>query len=156
NNIITANGGTDTLAGNGGNDTFVLATTQGTSTTIDGGAGTDIIQAAGIANTWLVNGANAGNLNGIAFSNIETLTCSTANDVLQVRGSGSIAGTVDGGTGTNTLDYSLYSTGVTVNLTTNVATGTAGIANIQNITGSPGNDSLTGSTAVNAIAGGGG
>ena len=77
---------------------------------------------------------------------------------------GSFNGTINGGTGTsNTIDYSAYTTGVTVNLNANpstgfgAATGTAGIKNIQNITGGPGNDVLTASaTGANVIVGGGG
>jgi len=70
---------------------------------------------------------------------------------------GHFGGTINGGSGTsNTLDYSAYTTGVTVNLQTGAATGTGGISNIQNVTGGSGDDTLTGSTAGSIIVGGGG
>src|SRR5262249_12287424 len=141
NNTITANGGNDTLAGNDGNDTFVLATTQGATTTMDGGNGTDTVLSANVANTWTISGAGSGNLNGMAFSNVENLTGGTAGNTFKFSNNGAVTGTVDGGVGgTNTIDYSLYATGVTVNLLTSVATGTGSILHIANITGSPGND----------------
>jgi hypothetical protein len=133
NNTISGNGGNDTLAGGDGNDTFILASNQGATTTIDGGNGTDIIQGANVANTWTVSGAGSGNVNGIVFSNVENLTGGTANDTFKFSGSGSIGGAIDGGLGTNTLDYSLYATGVTVNLLAGTGTGIGTtIANIQN------------------------
>src|SRR5262249_46330826 len=146
-----------TLAGGDGNDTFILGSTQGATTTIDGGNGTDTVQGANVANTWTISGAGAGNVNGIVFSNVESLTGGTANDTFNFCGSGSIAGAIDGGTGTNTLDYSLYATGVTVNLLAGTGTGIGTtIANIQNLTGSPQNDSLTGNASNNTISGFGG
>src|SRR5262249_17887293 len=92
------------------------------------------------------------------FTGIEGLTGSTGNDTFQFAPGGSITGTADGGTGTgiNTLDYSLLTSGVTVNLTTNTGTGAASVLNIQNVTGSPFNDTITGSTLANVINGNGG
>jgi trimeric autotransporter adhesin len=78
------------------------------------------------------------------------------NDIIFARDS---ATTIDGAAGTNTVDYSLLGLpGVTVNLVTGVTTkanGTADtLANIQNVVGTTGNDSLRGSTANNTLAGG--
>jgi RTX calcium-binding nonapeptide repeat (4 copies) len=64
--------------------------------------------------------------------------------------------TIVGGTGINTLDYSAYTTGVTVNLATGVATDLAGIANIRNAIGGSGNDVLTGSALGSVLVGGAG
>src|SRR5262249_60762671 len=61
-----------------------------------------------------------------------------------------------GGGGPNTLAYSADTTGVTVTPPTGTATGTGGVANIQNVTGSPANDRITGSPAGNVISGDGG
>jgi hypothetical protein len=64
--------------------------------------------------------------------------------------------TIIGGTGVNTLDYSAYTTDVTVNLATGVATDLAGIANIRNAIGGSGNDTLTGSALGGVLMGGAG
>src|SRR5262249_42089347 len=63
-------------------------------------------------------------------------------------------GTIDGGAGVNTLDYSLYTTGITVDLGSGTATGVGGgITHIQNVTGGAGNDTLTGDAADNVLIG---
>jgi acrosin len=62
---------------------------------------------------------------------------------------------LDGGAGNNTLDYSAYPTGVTVNLATGQATGFAGgISNIANVLGSAFADRLTGNAGRNVLIGG--
>jgi hypothetical protein len=79
-----------------------------------------------------------------------------------------VALTIIGGTGSNTLDYSGYVTdpaqpGVTVNLQTGIATGLAGITDlntgrvtIQNVIGSIANDVLTAGSDRSILIGGGG
>jgi hypothetical protein len=73
--------------------------------------------------------------------------------------------TINGGGGSNTLDYSGYSGDVTVDLALGTATGLAGFSNFQNVIGSNGNslivgdanaDVLTGGTGRNIIIGGAG
>src|SRR5262249_25984330 len=81
---------------------------------------------------------------------------SQGDDVFAVLSSPS-ATTValDGGAGNNTLDYSAYPTGVTVNLATGQATGfVGGISNIANVLGSAFADLLTGSAGRNVLIGG--
>ena len=89
--------------------------------------------------------------------NVENLMGGVANDAFIFADGVTLAGgtgTIDGGGGTaNTLDYSLYTTNVTVNLMSGLATGTAGVTRIQNITGGSGNDTLIGDNAVNVIIG---
>ena len=67
-----------------------------------------------------------------------------------------VSGTVTGGGGTDMLSYAPYTTPVTVNLVTGVATGTAAISGITNVTGGAGNDHITGDADANTIGGGGG
>ena len=63
---------------------------------------------------------------------------------------------IDGGGGTNTLDYSAVTDSVYVNLQTGEASGLkGGIANIQNVTGGAGNNILVGNGA-NVLTGGAG
>ena len=86
-----------------------------------------------------------------------TINAGAGNDTFKLSNGKGVAGKIDGGGGTNTLDYSLYSTGVTVNLTTGAATGVGGgIANILNVTGSPASDTITGNAGSNVIIGDGG
>jgi Ca2+-binding RTX toxin-like protein len=77
------------------------------------------------------------------------------NDVFRVHDfTGAPALSIDGGGGNNTLDYSAYTGDVTVNLRLGKATGLAGISDIQNATGSIGNDLLVGDDAANVLIGG--
>src|SRR5262249_53261519 len=69
-----------------------------------------------------------------------------------------ITGLVDGGSGlatyVNTLDYSLYPSGVTVtlaNAAAGTATATGGVLNIQNVNGTAYNDTLTGNDQPNVF-----
>jgi hypothetical protein len=63
--------------------------------------------------------------------------------------------TLDGGGGTNTLDYSQYVGDIAVNLPLGTATGlTGGIQNIQSVTGSIGNDLIAGNANANVLIGG--
>jgi streptogramin lyase len=62
---------------------------------------------------------------------------------------------LDGGGGTNTLDYSQYVGDITVNLPLGTATGlSGGIRNIESVNGSIGNDLIVGSAAAQVLAGG--
>ena len=156
-NVINGNGGTDVLkGGGGGSDVFMLGATQGSGTTVTGAGTTDTLLGANIANTWTITGANAGNVNGIAFTGIANLTGGTSTDGFKFPNGGSVSGVVNGGGGTNGIGYGLRTTGVTVNLTTGTATGTGGVTNIQNVTGSPANDTIIGNAASNVINGNGG
>ena len=74
---------------------------------------------------------------------------------------GSLSGTLDGGTAPlhegNWLNYSALTTPVTVNLQTGKATGVAGaVANIQNVHGGNGGNTLTGDAQGNILIGGAG
>jgi Ca2+-binding RTX toxin-like protein len=61
---------------------------------------------------------------------------------------------LDGGAGSNWLDYSAYSAAVTVNLATGTATATAGISNIQDVIGGNFGNTLTGNSQGNILIGG--
>ena len=74
----------------------------------------------------------------------------SANGVELAHGSGII----DGHTGTDTLDYTAYTSSVTVDLLNNSATGTDSVSNIEYLIGGSGNDSLTGDDGDNTIIGG--
>lgn len=100
--------------------------------------------------TWSIKGTNSGTVNGITFNNFGHLTGGSLNDTFLFFDGKNVTGLVDGGSGTDILNYSAYSTAISVNLTTNAATGTGGIANLEGVIGtSLTTDSLTGPSTAN-------
>lgn len=83
-----------------------------------------------------------------------------ADDDLLLLGNGVDlkSGTVDGGSGIDTLDYSQFTTAVAVNLGAGTATNTGGIVetSIENARGGSAGDTLIGSDAANRLEGAGG
>ncbi|HEY4328151.1 MAG TPA: hypothetical protein VGN88_00335, partial [Phycisphaerae bacterium] len=139
----------------GQNEKLDLSERSGLGTnkfTITGGTGAiSLIANAAASNTlvgpnkkveWDINGINSGSITDIhlAFTNFQNLIGGTLADTFAFSDGGSIAGTIDGGTGRNTLDYS---NGWTGNVVANLQTGkTSGvgktIANFQIIDGATG------------------
>src|SRR5262249_18746757 len=99
-------------------------------------------------------GANSGSLNGtVAFSGVTNLVGGADNDSFVFSDGQSLAGSIDGDGGTNTLDYSAYSSTVVVDLQTNTGTGVGGSAlNIRNVTDGNGG----GAGTYNILVGNGG
>jgi len=145
------NGGTgnvvDRINGGGGNDTINYAVGNGADI-VDGGAG--------LTDTLVITGANG-----------------TANDTLGVVLGGAVLTSVAGGAVTNvervtadlgaaltsdTLSYAGTTAAniVSVNLTAGTASGFFSIANIENVTGGDGNDTLIGTAGANNLIGGAG
>jgi hypothetical protein len=122
-------------------------------------AGTVTLVGHDANNTWNLTGHNAGTLNSsqsaatLTFSNVQDLSGGPgANTFVFADGAG-VDGTMDGGGGPNTLNYSSYSTSVLVDLQTGSATGVSGgIVNIQNVTGGTGG----GAGVYNILIGNGG
>jgi acrosin len=117
-----------------------------------GSAGSDTLTGANTANTWNVTASNAGNVNGtVTFSSFENLTGGTAADTFKFADNIGVSGTVNGGGGTDTLDYSAYTSAhaVTVNLQTSAATNLGGFTSITNFVGGAGSDTLTGANTAN-------
>ena len=128
---------------------------------IVGGIGADTLTgpslASGVA-TWTVNSANAGTLSipstaTITFSGVDGLTGGTGDDAFEILPAGTLSGLLNGGTGTglNSLSYSQWTTGVSVNLSVATAANSTAVAgvtsNIQMVTGGSGNDTLRGSAS---------
>jgi len=149
--ILNGNGGIDKLQGGGnGRETYVLAATQKAGTVVTGGTGTDTLVGPNLNNTWSLTGANAGSVDGIAtFSGIANLTGGALADTFQLHTKGSVTGTIDGGAGSNKVDYSGLTSAVTVNLQTKAATGTGGITNIQVLVGDGVTSTLVGTDVPN-------
>jgi Ca2+-binding RTX toxin-like protein len=129
--------------------------------TIVGREGKQNIVAVAIdaVTTWNLTGPNAGTItiqgcSGLTFSGIDKLVGGAGEDTFIFTPGVVFSGKIDGGGGANTLDYSAYTTDVTVNLDSHTATGTNGIAQIQNVIGGAGMDTLTGDSQDNVFTGG--
>lgn len=99
-------------------------------------------------NVWSITGTDSGSVGGNTYSSFENLAGDAGNDTFAFQG-GTVTGNVDGGGGTNTLDYSALAGPVTVNLQTSTANDIGGVfANISNFVGSAGSDTLIGPNAT--------
>ncbi|WP_157976415.1 filamentous hemagglutinin N-terminal domain-containing protein [Parahaliea mediterranea] len=145
--ITSANGGSssvgaftdiENLHGSAGDDTFTL---QGGSFTgnLVGLAGTDTL--AGVSDV-TVSAANAGTDGSIVFSEMESITGTPGDDLFTFLAGGSLSGLIDGLLGDDTL------AGGSVYEITGVNRGTAnllgaGFENVENLSGTTGNDTFT-------------
>jgi hypothetical protein len=146
-----------TLNSGGGNDKVVIKATTG-PLSVNGGAGNDTLVGRNATNIWKVTGSNAGTVGNVSFSAVENLTGGSGVDEFVFSDGKSVSGKIDGGGGGNDwLDYAAYTSSVTVNLATGSATGIAGgIANIRNVRGGQGGNTLTGNSQGNILIGGNG
>jgi Ca2+-binding RTX toxin-like protein len=161
-NILTGGDGNDTLNGLTGNDV------------LDGGKGNDvyIIEAGG--NGIVVEEVDAGidtvrtqlatlflmqNVENVVYTGASSfyMTGNEGNNIFS-KSQLSATGTFNGMSGSDAVDYSHVSSGLTVNLVlgTAVASGMGNdrLVNIENVIGGSGNDSLLGSGGDNVLEGG--
>jgi hypothetical protein len=155
-------------AGTHDDNLILTAMPAGVQMTMDMGSGYNSVYGPNTSNTWAVNGYSAGE--GRATLNtlyniygISRVAGGTAPDRFVFTAGGYIPSTINGEGGGDTLDYSNYNAGVTVNLgaygggTYGSATGVgSSVSNIQNVIGSAYNDVLTGNIYGNVLVGGGG
>lgn len=122
-----------------------------------GGAG-DILTGPNGANSWILNGATNGTLNGrFQFSNFKSLVGGTVADVFYPSPAAVFLGTVFGEAGVDTLNYSRFVNGVTVNLSTALVSFIGVEARgFENVVGGMGNDTLLGNNSANRLEGGNG
>jgi Ca2+-binding RTX toxin-like protein len=171
NPTLVAGPGTDQLFGGNGNDTYVFHNGWGQAVITEPAnppdAGSDTITFATVAAdlTFHLNGlAGMAVTDGTdtvtaAGDHIQHLFGGLGNDTFVFADGAKLfggAGTIEGGGGTNTLDYSAYTTAVTVNLAAGSATGTGSFKDIQTVLGGSGNDTLTGDAHDNLLVGNGG
>ena len=95
--------------------------------------------------TWTIDGPDSGEVSGVGFFSFGNLAGEGGNDTFAFTG-GSLSGNLDGGGGTNTLDYSALAGPISVNFNTHTASDIGGtFANIQKVIGSMSKkDSITG------------
>ena len=90
------------------------------------------------------------------LSNIDDLVGGAGDDRFRFEDDAFVMGRIDGGGGSNTLDYSAYTSSVRVDLTLGEATGTTRIAGIRNVIGGSADDHFTGDNRSNTFTGTGG
>ena len=146
---INAGSGADTINITGRDSAFAG------SLVVNGDADSDTLVGPNVPSTWNLTGANTGNIAGLvnSFTTTENLTGGSDADSFIFATGGSVSGAINGGDGTDTLDYSAYTTQVAVNLglgstglaanldgarkcrsATTTATGTATITNYNAVT----------------------
>jgi Ca2+-binding RTX toxin-like protein len=94
----------------------------------------------------------------LTVSSVENLIGSTGANTFVFERGAVLPGTINGSNGVaeNRLDYSAFTSSVNVDLAAGTATATAGISQIQHVTGGSGDDVLTGDGFQNILMGGAG
>jgi Ca2+-binding RTX toxin-like protein len=158
----------DTLTGDA-NDNILAGAAGGDR--LDGGAGSDTAcyaSAAAAVTVSLASGSGSGSdAQGDVLISIENLTGSAFNDTLVGDNSANVlaggddgADQLNGGGGVDTASYLDSAAAVTVSLATGTGLGGAAegdvLVQMENVSGSAFNDTLTGDTSVNVLVGGDG
>jgi subtilisin family serine protease len=121
------------------------------------GTAADTLTGPALAANWTVSGTNIGTLvssvSTINFSGVENLTGGTLVDSFVIAGSGSLTGTINGGTGVDVLNLTAKSTALDYRLATapsipGVLGGYVGLEQVQS--NSVGGSKVTGSNAATA------
>ncbi len=123
----------------GGNDTVLLTSLN---VEVDGGAGTDNLGGTNFGNAWNITAAGAGTLNGFSFANIESISGGTSSDNFVMSTNGSIVGTLDGGGGFDTIDYSTRAAAVITSVANSTTSSTGGFRSIERFVGSSSSDNV--------------
>ena len=117
----------------------------GTSPISIGGATT--LTGSNQNRTWTLTSSNSGTLGGfpasVSFSNVGGLIGGTVNDTFQFANGVTWAGSIDGGAGTDALNYSAFTSPVTINLAA------LGATNIESVVGSSSATSILVGTNTN-------
>ncbi|RLB70480.1 MAG: hypothetical protein DRH04_03515, partial [Deltaproteobacteria bacterium] len=87
------------------------------------------------------------------FDDFENLSGGSANDTFYFHGVATLNGQINGGAGSDTLDYSNYALAISANLGAGTADGTAGISSIENLIGSPFGSTIYGDNNDNILIG---
>jgi hypothetical protein len=169
---LTGGGGADELdySADGGQASTVNLQTHTASrvggtwsgiTSLKGSSATgDTLIGPNAVTTWQITGTNAGNAGSFTFTATELVRGGTARDTFQLSPAGTVLA-LDGGGGGDWLDYTAFSTPVTVSLASgsagNVNGGSAGaVSQVQNVRGGSGGNTLTGNAQGNILIGGAG
>ena len=160
---ITVNLATGNVSAAVGGNYFVSALSI--QSFVGNGASGSAIVGPNTAGVFNITGTNAGSVGGVNFTGFGTLAGGSGGNSFVFSGAGSITGSLNGGSGTNTIDESALNKTVAANLAGNTITGVGStFSNVQNIIGSTTNYGILGGpsasstyniTGSNAIAVGG-
>lgn len=160
--MLTYSGlGSITINGGSGGNTFNVLAASAAGVTLVGGGDGDLLVGSNAGNTFTLAGNNAGTLGGSAyrssvrFSQIGNLAAGTGGDTFVMVNGASLTGSITGG-GSDTLDYSDYTSSVIVDLQTGFATGIgSGVSGITTVFGG-GSKTPAPSGVYNLLIGNGG
>ena len=166
-NMLTGTGEEDSLTGFAGAD---ILNGAGGNDTLNGGVGTDTVNAGGGNDAILYSiGDGADAIDGGGGLDVVAIAGSVANDTLNVLFDGTAVTAFEGGTvtgvesitadlagGTDTLNYSATTAGITIELAAGTASGFASVAGIDNVIAGAGDDALIGNAGANVLNGGAG
>lgn len=157
NALLTADGSVFYTGGDGSRDLLTFAgypvsgidldhaSLDGVESVVGSGSGHDRVRGPAAASTFQMTGANAFQVGGVSFTAFENILGGAADDTFAFSGNATLSGTLDGGGGSNTLDYTTYGTSVIIDLENGAATGIiGGFENIATFTGSGNIDTITG------------
>ncbi|MDJ0908260.1 MAG: filamentous hemagglutinin N-terminal domain-containing protein [Woeseiaceae bacterium] len=146
--------------GGAGDDTFTI-NGSGRAGVYVGGTGNDTIIGSDLGNTFLVNGLDAGEVNGRVFSGVENLTGGAGADVFTLNAAltgaanggagddifnlnaGGSAGSLDGGAGNDEIDGGDAGNFFVVDAVDSGTANGTGFSNIENLTGGSSADTFT-------------
>jgi hypothetical protein len=156
------------ILGGGRDDSLAFAGVPSQrSIRFDAGAGNDTLGAMADSNLYSVTATDAGTVsrpgvaNVVSFASTENLRGGSFDDTFRFADGTRISGRVEGLGGSDTLDYSAYTTRVNIHLILGLATGTGSggtvtISTIENAIGGSAGDSFVGDDSDNIFLGNGG
>ncbi len=118
-----------------------------------GSSQSDTLTGANNANTWLLSTAQGGSVDGVAFSQFESLVGGSAVDTFRPSPVVAFTGTVLGGAGLDKLDYAAFAAPVIVDLGRGLASLLSSVSGVECVTGGAGDDLLIGDGQDNAFLG---
>ncbi len=143
----------EALIGGDGNDQFRMV--GGKVNSILGGAGVDTLVGDSQANTWELRGTGRGLLNSsLAFDGIENITGGSQDDAVRIGVQGGLVGTLSGGQGVNTLDYSDWTSAMEIRGDLGTASQINKVAsNFQILIGGSGSDTIQAFAVASVLVG---
>lgn len=144
--IINGAAGTDSVDYSSETGAVMAALGSGQYQNIEnfvGNASNSTLVGANVVNAWTITGADAGTINGINFSDFNNLSGNASADVFTIV-SGSISGTIDGGSGNDSIQADDVTNSWTVSATdAGSLTGVNNFQNIDNLLGGNASDTFT-------------
>ncbi|WP_197997539.1 cadherin domain-containing protein, partial [Gimesia panareensis] len=143
--IITGNGSDNTVRLDMSVDTILPPS----GISFDGAGGSNTLVSANQTTDWLIDGTNSGSLlsGAVSFSNVENLTGNAGADNFVFQDGGQITGTLSGGNGSDSIDFSAVTSAVNVDLQNSSATNLNLFGGIEKLSGDGTLDSISGLTA---------